>query len=456
MELVPYHTQLYRSDGFQIDLKRPQSLHVSRIREYQRHAYNWAVERLLTDPTLTKYDLQKEFAKMRRATPHMQTIEIIYQYTAIHQARTAADMSNRYGKGNLKFRSRKRGGTVSVTCDVQPRFVDNFHASLPGIGMCRCARSSRTSIHTTGCSAPGRSGWSTSRPGRGGAWNRVTVSTDCITYDLPEPERIHTGVAAGIDRGITNPTVVCKTDGETATFTCYDTAVSFRSNQSWNDGARRAIARRNRHSRSTKKMARQRRTYNWHNANARDYAEWLLAREICYGVDIICIEDLDIEAMTRAGSASKRGLNRGLRYIRHGEILRKVRIVAERMGIRIVEVNARHTSQECYVCAHTDKENRKGERFLCLACGRLDHADGNATANVVQRGTDIRVPVGGGMEPLHERRELGRTRKPPVLAHTAPDAIRRRESQACNRPATPSAAKHLGRYTYVTCAYSGI
>ena len=104
--------------------------------------------------------------------------------------------------------------------------------------------------------------------------------------------------------------------------------------------------------------------------------------------------------------------------------------------------------------AHTDKENRKGERFLCLACGRLDHADGNATANVVQRGTDIRVPVGGGM--TLERRELGRTRKPPVLAHTAPDAIRRRESQACNRPATPSAAKHLVRYTYVTCAYSGI
>ena len=104
-------------------------------------------------------------------------------------------------------------------------------------------------------------------------------------------------------------------------------------------------------------------------------------------MDTICIEDLNIEAMTRHGNASKRGLNRGLRYIRHGEILRKVRIVAERLGIRIIQVNPKHTSQECRVCGHTHKENRHGERFWCLACGHIDNADANASANIVQRGT---------------------------------------------------------------------
>ena len=265
-------------------------------------------------------------------------------------------------------------------------------------------------------------------------------------------------MAAGIDRGVTHPTTVCKTDGDSVAFACYDTAVAFRSNRSWNDGARRTLSRRNKHSRSTKKMKRQRRSYNWHNANARDYAEWLLAKEICYGVDVVCIEDLNIGAMTRAGNASKRGLNRGLRYIRHGAILRKVRIVAERMCIRVVEVNPRHTSQECYTCSYTNKENRKGERFLCLACGRIDNADGNASANIVQRGTGIKVPAGGGMEPLHERREMRERfpRKPPRLGNAAPDAVRRRENQACNGPETSSAIKHLGRYAYVTRAYSGI
>ena len=455
MGLVPYYTLLYRSDGLQISLRHSQARHVSRIRESQRHVYNWAVERLLADPTLTRYDLQKEFTKVRRAAPHLQVAERIYQDTAIHQARTAADISNLYGNGNPKFRSRKRSSMISIACDIRPRFVDNFHASLPGIGVVRL-RSEQPYQYPHNWLFGARSFRLVDVTPR--SWKRVKpgdrVYRLYITYDLPESEPVHTGMAAGIDRGITNPTVVCKTDGKTSTFTCYDTAVSFRENRSWNDGARRAIARRNKHSRSTKKMKRQRNKCNWHNANARDYAEWLLAKEICYGVDTICIEDLDIGAMTRAGNASKRGLNRGLRYIRHGEILRKVRIVAERLGIRIVEVDPRGTSQECCACAHTDRENRKGERFLCLMCGRIDHADSNASANVTQRGTGLKVPAGEGMS--LERRELGRARKLPKLAHAVPDAVRRRESQACNRPATSSAAKHLGRYAYVTCAYSGI
>ena len=80
-----------------------------------------------------------------------------------------------------------------------------------------------------------------------------------------------------MDRGITNPTVVCKTDGKESIFACFDTAVAFRDNPGWNDGARRTISRRNRHSRTTRKIKRQRDSYNWHNVNARDYAEWLLA-----------------------------------------------------------------------------------------------------------------------------------------------------------------------------------
>ena len=128
---------MYRSDGLQMNLKHSQARHISRIRESQRHVYNWAIERLLEDPTLTAYDLFKKFTKVRRATPWLQSVERIYQNTAIGQARTAADISNRYGNGNLKFRSRKRGGMTSVACDVQPRFVDNSHASLPGIGIVR-------------------------------------------------------------------------------------------------------------------------------------------------------------------------------------------------------------------------------------------------------------------------------------------------------------------------------
>ena len=446
---------MYRSDGLRMHATHSQARRIGSVRTSQRFVYNWAVELLRADPTLTWYDLKKEFTKLRRVTPHLQAVGRRYQDAAIHQARTAADISSKYGNGNLKFRSKKHDGVMAVVCDAPPRFVDNMHASLPGIGVIRLhdeqpyqyprnwlhgARSFRI-VDVTPRS------WKRARP-------RDLIYRLYVTYNMPAPESAGTGVAAGIDRGITNPTVVCKTDGNTASYACHDTAVAFRTNQSWNDGARRTISRRNRHSRTTLKMKQQRDSYNWHNANARDYSEWLLAKGICHGVDIICIEDLDIEAMTRHGNASKRGLNRGLRYIRHGAILRKVRVVAERLGIRIVEVNPRGTSQECCVCSYTHRENRHGERFLCLACGHIDNADRNAAANITQRGTGMRVPAGEGI--ALERREMGRTRKPPVLAHADPDAMRRRERQACNRPETSSAMKHLGRYTYATRCHSGI
>ena len=446
---------MYRANGLRVHLKHSQARHIHRARESQRHAYNWAVERLRADPALTEYDLQKEFRRVRRATPWLQEVEAVYQSAAISQARTAADLSNLYGRGNLKYRSLKENHSMAVVCDVRPRFVDNSHALLPGIGIVRLDEEQpyqypfhwlhgARAFHLVDVTP--RS-WVRVKPG-----DRIYRLR--VVYDLPEPERADAGVAAGMDRGITNPTVVCKTDGKESIFACFDTAVAFRDNQGWNDGARRTISRRNRHSRTTRKIKRQRDSYNWHNVNARDYAEWLLAKEICYGVDTICVEGLHIEAMTRADNASKRGLNRGLRYIRHHSILRKVRIVAERMGIRIVEVNPKHTSQECCVCAYTDKENRKGERFTCLACGRLDNADRNASANIVQRGTGMKVPAGEGM--ALERREMGRTRKPPRLAQTAPDAMRRREKQACNRPKTSSVMKHLRRYVYVTQCNSDI
>ena len=442
---------MYRSSGFRTDLTRTQARRVSKIRDSQRFAYNWAVERLRADPTPTRYDPNREFTKLRRNTSHLRAVERIYQNTAIHQARAACDVSNRHGKGNLKFRSRGRDGTMAVACDVQPRFADNAHASLPGIGVIR--------LHEEQPYKYPRNWLHGSRSFRmvdvtPKSWRRVKPGDRTyrlyVTYDVPEPERLQTGTVAGIDRGITNPTVVCKTDHAASHITSYDTATAFRANRSWNDATRRALSRRNKHSRSTRKMKRQREKYNRGNANDREYAEWLLAKKVCEGVDTVYIERLNLEAMTRRGGRHKKGLNRGMRFIRHGAILRKIRIVAERLGIDIREVSPRGTSQECSACGYSHGDNRKGETFRCMACGRIDNADGNASVNVIQRGTGRKVPAGEGI--ALERREMGRTRKPPRLARTAQDAMRRRENQACNRPETSSATKHLGRYAYVTRA----
>ena len=44
-----------------------------------------------------------------------------------------------------------------------------------------------------------------------------------------------------------------------------------------------------------------------------------------------------------------------------------------------------YTSQQCYVCNHTERANRNGELFKCQKCGHTDNADINAAKNILDR-----------------------------------------------------------------------
>ena len=432
---------MMRSRGFRVVLTRQQAAKLASLVGCQRTSYNWAVSRLKDDPTLTWYDLQKEFTTLRRATPHLRLAERAFQATAIHQARTAADLSNKHGNGHLKYRTRK-DPLRTTECELPPTFTDNRSVSLPGLGRVGLADEQPYQWPDNWLY-----GARSFRLADVSPYMDASVWRLYVTYKLPDAEPRTEGLAVGIDRGVTNPTVVAKSDGSVA---CYDTATGFRSNRHWNDRMRRRMSKTNKHSRGYKELARERARRNAKNAAERDYCEWLLAKEVCGGASVVCLEDLNIDAMTRRGKG-KKGLNRGMRFVRHHAILRKIMIVAERLGIRVVKVNPAGTSQTCSSCRHADRESRNGERFECVASGRVMNADGNASCNIISRGTGINVPAGEGI--ALERRELGRTRKPPLWVTADPDGfIGRRESQARNRPATSSAGKHLGRYAYVECA----
>ena len=124
---------MYRAVGFRVHLTHSQRLRIHKIRMGQRFVYDWAIERLQRDPTPTAYDLQKEFTELRRNAPHLLDVGRMCENTAIRQARAAADIS-KYGHGNLKFRTRKRDGRISVMCHVPPKHVSNASASMPGHG----------------------------------------------------------------------------------------------------------------------------------------------------------------------------------------------------------------------------------------------------------------------------------------------------------------------------------
>ena len=129
---------MYRSAGFRINLTRRQADCIGMVLDAQRATYNWAISRLKEDTTLTRFDLAKEFTVLRRATPWLRGVPARYQHAAIHRARTAADISNKHGNGNLKYRTRKNP-LETVECEVAPTFVDNRSLSLPGLGHVRLA-----------------------------------------------------------------------------------------------------------------------------------------------------------------------------------------------------------------------------------------------------------------------------------------------------------------------------
>ena len=54
-------------------------------------------------------------------------------------------------------------------------------------------------------------------------------------------------------------------------------------------------------------------------------------------------------------------------------------------GGRLVEVPAAYSSQTCSHCGKVSALSRCGERFCCVFCGYVDHADLNAAKVLKQR-----------------------------------------------------------------------
>lgn len=54
-------------------------------------------------------------------------------------------------------------------------------------------------------------------------------------------------------------------------------------------------------------------------------------------------------------------------------------------GFNVIKVNPAYTSQTCPSCSHVDKANRVGEKFQCLKCGYINHADIVGALNILER-----------------------------------------------------------------------
>ncbi len=105
--------RMIRSRGFRVNLAGSQADKLYAPAGGRREAYSWAVSKPKDDPTLTGFDLQKEFTALRQATSHLRQTERLFQQTAIHQARTARDTCMGEGGSGRRPAAREPGAKSS-------------------------------------------------------------------------------------------------------------------------------------------------------------------------------------------------------------------------------------------------------------------------------------------------------------------------------------------------------
>ncbi|MEC4816016.1 MAG: transposase [Scytonema sp. PMC 1069.18] len=136
-----------------------------------------------------------------------------------------------------------------------------------------------------------------------------------------------------------------------------------------------------------KKIADKRQAYQW------EIAKLIVSRR----VDAIAVEDLNVSGMLKRcrpkvdevtgrflknGQSAKKGLNRSISDASWNELTQKIEYMAVKSGKILIKVNPKHTSQKCNACGHVDASSRDKEKFICVACGRMAHADINAAKNI--------------------------------------------------------------------------
>lgn len=98
----------------------------------------------------------------------------------------------------------------------------------------------------------------------------------------------------------------------------------------------------------------------------------------------IALEELThIRQRTRARGADQRARHSNWAF---AQLRTFIEYKARMVGIPVILVDPRHTSQQCSCCGFVNKHNRRSQsEFLCLSCGHRDHADTNAAKNLVSR-----------------------------------------------------------------------
>ena len=224
------------------------------------------------------------------------------------------------------------------------------------------------------------------------------------------PEEVKTVI--GLDMGLTK--IILCSDGSQTENPRF--ATNKKSKQRLRILSRRASRKKNKSNKkgNAKKGKNKNKAYkilgNFHLKikNKREAFEWKTANNYVKKADAIIDEKLNIKGMksrckpkkddngqfVKNGQSRKTGLNRSISDASWLGMHTKIRVMAEKSSKLIYQTNPKYTSQKCRNCGHIDKDNRDGEKFICVNCGHIEHADIGAAKTIRDKGiTELGLAV---------------------------------------------------------------
>ena len=324
-------------------------------------------------PSISFFSLGKQFTQLRKEIDWLSGYSfIVVRYTLKYQA----DAWQGFSKGARKhprFQS-KCGKPPSFTIPENIKIRDG-RLFIPKVGWMQIRRKGGN---------PNLDG----RPVKATAKKVGRQWRASIIYEIDTQERIENGVAVGMDLNTYNVACTHSTGEQEMLPIPKLTLKEIRIRR-----YQRKLARQQKGSQRRRVTKRKIARWKRKQKNCRKNLAHHHSRALANKAETLVREDLDIKGMSKSAKGTvdnpgtnveaKAGLNRVIQNSAWGRFNQ----YCDYKFSKVIEVDAKYTSQMCNKCGHICKDNRKTQsKFTCMACGHADHADLNASANILASG----------------------------------------------------------------------
>ena len=217
--------------------------------------------------------------------------------------------------------------------------------------------------------------------------------TASVLYEIDEPEYTTNGGTAGIDANTYNVAVTLSTGKRELPHVPSEKDESIIRREIRIKRYQRKLARQQKGSNRSKVTKRKIAKHQRGKMNVRINACHQNSRILANQAETLVREDLKVANMVSSAKGTvesqgknvkaKSGLNRVMLNSSTGRLFQ----YCEYKFANVKTVKPAYTSQTCSNCGCVDKLNRVSQsKFLCVSCGYADHADLNASANILALG----------------------------------------------------------------------